>query len=84
MSHNYIHILSLLSLTLSPLPTHLGITEGQAGLPVLYSNFSPAIPFTYDSVHMLKIFSPFFPLSASLTVSASPLATSASPFLPYK
>ena len=40
-----------------PLPTasHLPqvITECQAGLPILYNNFSPAIHFTHDSVSML-------------------------------
>ena len=42
------------------------ITEYQVGLPVLYSNFSPAIYFTQDSVYMSMILSSFIPLSPSV------------------
>ena len=43
ISHNYTYITSLLSLLLlPPLPLLQVITEHLAGLPVLYSNFSPA------------------------------------------
>ena len=54
---------------LSPNPPLQVITEHQAGLLVLYSNFSPAIYFTHDSVYMLMLLSPFVPLSLSPTVS---------------
>ena len=62
---------SLLSPNPTPLGHHLDAhhLEHQAGLPVLYSNFSPAIYFTHDSVYMLVLLSPFVPLSPSPTVS---------------
>ena len=43
--------------------------KGQAGLPVLYSNFLLAISFAYDSVCMLMIPSQFIPSSPSPPVS---------------
>ena len=47
IGHNYAYIPSFLSLPplAPPLPSRS--TEHQAGLPVLYSNFSPAICFTH-------------------------------------
>ena len=70
-----------LSSTFSPLKV---ITGCQAGLPVLYSNFSLTIYFTHGSVYMSILLSPFIPLFSSLTVSTSPLYISASLFLPCK
>ena len=55
-----------LSSTFSPFKV---ITGCQAGLPVLYSNFSLTIYFTHGSVYMSILLSPFVPLFSSLTVS---------------
>ena len=70
-----------LSSTNSPLKV---ITGCQAGLPLLYSNFSLTIYFTHDSVYMSILLSPFVPLFPSFTVSTSSCYISASPFLPSK
>ena len=86
VSHNYTYIPSLLSfpsLPHSPPPGHHRAQQ-RAGLPVLYSSFSPAIHFTHNSVYMLMLLSPFISLSASLTVATSPCSTSVFPFLPCK
>ena len=55
-----IHISSLEPPFPSLIPPLQVITEHQAGLPVLYSNFSPA-------AHMLMLLSPFIPLFLSLS-----------------
>ena len=47
-----IYHLSLKPLSPPPTPPIYVITECQAGLPVLYSNFWPAIYFTHGSVYM--------------------------------
>ena len=53
ISHNYIQIPSLLCLPpLHPIPPLQVITEHQAGLLVLYSNFPLVIYFTHDSVYI--------------------------------
>ena len=75
---------SLLNLPPLPYPTLQIIKERQAGLPVLYSNFSPAIYFTHGSLYMSFLLSPFLSLSPSPTVSRSLFLMSASPFLPCK
>lgn len=58
-----------LSLSLSPLwslpPCPQVITEPQTGLPVLYSNLSPAIYFIRDGIYMLMLLSPLIPLSTA-------------------
>ena len=45
-----------------PSPPHIPpfwvITDRQAGLPVLYSNFSPAIYLAHGSVYILMLLSP--------------------------
>ena len=48
--------------------------------------FSPAIHLIPNTVYVLKLLSPFVPLSAlpPSTVFTSPFSMSASPFLPYK
>ncbi|CAN0485553.1 unnamed protein product, partial [Rangifer tarandus platyrhynchus] len=48
----------------------------QTGLPVLCSNFSPAIQLTPDSEYTLTLFSSFISLSPSPTMSTSPFSTS--------
>ena len=68
--------------SLHPIPS--GHQEGQTGLPVLHSNFSPAVHPILDSVYMLMLLSSFIPLSPSPTVSTSPFSTSASRFIPCK
>ena len=84
ISHNYTDISSLWAFLLSPITLFQVITESQTGLPVLHSNSSPAIHFTYDHVYMLMLVSPFIPLFPSLTVFTSLFSTSVSPFLPCK
>ena len=74
-----IHIPSPLSL-----PAPLGHHRVQAGLPVLYGNFSPAIYFTHRTVYVSMLLSPFVPLAPSHTVSTGPFSISVSPFLPCK
>ena len=59
-----------------------GITEHQTVLPVLHSNFSPAIHLTPNNVYMLMLLPPFVSFSTSPTIFTSPFSTSASPFLP--
>ena len=61
-SHNYTYIASLLSLP-PLLPSLWVITEHQAGLPVLYSSFSPAVCLAHGNVGMLMLPSRFIPLS---------------------
>ena len=56
-----------------PIPLFWVITECQAGLPVLYSNFSSTIHFTHNSVYMLMLLSWFVPLPFYCPVSTSPL-----------
>ena len=65
-------------------PTLQVITVCQVGLPVLCSNFSPAVCFTHGSVYRLMLLSPFAPLFLSPTMSASLFSLSVSPFLPCK
>ena len=60
-SHNYTYIAPLLSLP-PLLPSLWVITEHQAGLPVLYSSFSPAVCFAHGNVGMLMLPSPFISL----------------------
>ena len=68
----------------SSIPPLEVITVDKAGLPVLDSNFLPALYVTHGTVYMRMLLSPFIPLFLSLTVSTSPFSTSASPFLPRK
>ena len=67
--------------SLHPIPS--GHQEGQTGLPVLHSNFSPAVHPILDSVYMLMLLSSFIPLIPS---PHCPLcfSISESPFLPTK
>ena len=60
------------------------VAELRAGLPVLRSNFSPAVCSTHGSAHMSVLLSPFAPLSPHPTVSMSSFSTSASLSLPCK
>ena len=70
----------------SPLPISAlqVITEHQIVLPVLCSDFLPAIYLTHDRVYVLLPLSPFILLSASSTVFTSLFSTSEPPFLPCK
>ena len=70
----------------SPLPISAlqVITEHQIVLPVLCSDFLPAIYLTRDRVYVLLPLSPFILLSASSTVFTSLFSTSEPLFLPYK
>lgn len=56
-----------------PVPPPWVITECQMGLPVLWSNFSPAIHFTHDGIYMLIC---FLHLSHSLPPLLCPLVHS--------
>ena len=77
ISRNQTHFPSFLS----SLPLWV-ITEREAGLSVLCSNFSPAVDLTHESVHMLL--SPLVTLPPSPPVSTRPFSKSAPPFLPCK
>ena len=48
-----------------PTPTPLYHHRGLGWAPVLHSNFSQAVYFTYGGVYMLMLLSPFTPLSPS-------------------
>ena len=86
VSHNYTYLPSLLSFASLPecLPPGHHRAQQRAGLPVLYSSFSPVIHFTHDSVCMSMLLSLFISLSPCLTVSTNPCSTSVFPFLPCK
>ena len=68
-------------LSLPPLQV---ITEHQAQLPVLCSNFPLASSLTHNSIYMSTLLSQFIPPSPCLTVSMSLFSISASPSFPCK
>ena len=76
-----IHVFSLLSLppTSHPIPPLWVITEHQAELPALFSNFPLAICFTHGNVYISMLLSQFTPPSLSSIVSIN-----LSLFLPCK
>ena len=91
ISHNYTYIPSLLPLSPLVLISLCVITEHQTGLPVLHSNFSPAIHlnmivcvYIYIYIYIVVLLSPFVPFFPSPTVSTSPFSTSSPLFLPCK
>ena len=57
ISHNSTYIPSFSRLPPLPIPSLQVITEHQTGLPVPYTDFSPASHLTPDGVHMLVPFS---------------------------
>ena len=61
----------------SPHPILKIITKHQTGLPILDSNFSPALHLTPNSVYKLMLLSPVIPFSHPPTMSISPFSTSA-------
>ena len=79
VSHN-IHI-SPSSWASLPSSHHLG-HHTAPGWAVLYSNFSPVICFTHDSVYMLMLLSQIQPTLFFPTVSTCPFSSCTSPFLP--
>ena len=83
ISHNYTYTPSSCASPPPPIPPLQVITEPEAELHVLYSNFSP-IYFTHESTYMSMLPSSFVSLSPSPAVSTSPFSTSVSPFLPCK
>ena len=61
-----------------PIPPLYVFTECQAGLPVLYSNFLPAIYLTHSSVYMSMLHSHFLVVVFRLFVVAHRLLSSCS------
>ena len=55
----------------APPPPAPGVTENQAGLPVLYSSFPLAGYFTHGSVYVSTLLSQFVPPSPSPAVMLS-------------
>ena len=84
ISHNYIFITPHLSLPPLSLFTPLGHDRVPVWVPVLYSNFSPAICFTYGGAFMSVLFSLFILFSCSSTVSTSSFSKSEFPLLFHK
>lgn len=58
----------------SPLPTFLGQLRTTDWAPCVIWQLLTTVYFTYNSVYMLLLLSPFVPLTFSLTVSPSPFA----------
>ena len=56
----------------SPLPTFLGHLRTTDWAPYVIQQLLTTVYFTYNSVYMLLLPSPFVPLTSSLTVSPSP------------
>ena len=84
ISHNYTFITPHLSLPPLSLFTPLGHDRVPVWVPVLYSNFSPAICFTYGGAFMSVLLSPFILFSCSSTVSTSSFSKSEFPLLFHK
>ena len=80
----YIYLLPLEPPSPLPIPPLQVIKEHQTRLPVLYSNFSPAIYFTHDNVYMSMLLSPFVPVSPSPAVFTTLFFIYESPFCPCK